>query len=310
MKTVTILVPCYNEEEVINIFYKEVVKIINKLDYEFELLFVNDGSKDNTLNKIIAMRMHDSRVSYVDLSRNYGKEIAMAAGLDHVSGDAVIIMDADLQDPPSLIPTMIEEWEKGYDDVYAKRSSRKGESFMKKFTAHCFYRLLSKLSRVEIQKDTGDFRLLNRKAIEALKQFREAGRYTKGLFSLIGFKKKEILFDRDERAAGKTKWNYWKLIGLAIEGITTFTIMPLRIATFIGSITGLGAFIYMIYIVLRTLIVGVELPGYASLVSIVLFIGSIQLISIGVLGEYVGRIFNETKNRPLYFINKYEGNEE
>ena len=310
MKTVTILVPCYNEEEVINIFYKEVVKIIDKLDYEFELLFVNDGSKDNTLNKIIAMRMHDSRVSYVDLSRNYGKEIAMAAGLDHVSGDAVIIMDADLQDPPSLIPTMIEEWEKGYDDVYAKRSSRKGESFMKKFTAHCFYRLLSKLSRVEIQKDTGDFRLLNRKAIEALKQFREAGRYTKGLFSLIGFKKKEILFDRDERAAGKTKWNYWKLIGLAIEGITTFTIMPLRIATFIGSITGLGAFIYMIYIVLRTLIVGVELPGYASLVSIVLFIGSIQLISIGVLGEYVGRIFNETKNRPLYFINKYEGNEE
>lgn len=310
MKTITILVPCYNEEEVINIFYEEVVKIIDKLDYNFELLFVNDGSKDMTLNKIIAMRINDSRVSYVDLSRNYGKEIAMAAGLDHVTGDAVVIMDADLQDPPSLIPTMIEEWEKGYDDVYAKRSSRKGESFMKKFTSHCFYRLLSKLSNVEIQKDTGDFRLLNRKAIDALKQFRESGRYTKGLFSLIGFKKKEILFDRDERAAGKTKWNYWKLIGLAIEGITTFTIMPLRIATFIGGITGFCAFVYMIYIVLRTLIVGVELPGYASLVSIILFIGSIQLVSIGVLGEYVGRIFNETKNRPLYFINRYEGNKE
>ncbi|WP_281813005.1 glycosyltransferase family 2 protein [Vallitalea longa] len=310
MKTITILVPCYNEEEVINIFYEEVVKIIDKIDYNFEILFVNDGSKDMTLNKIIAMRINDSRVSYVDLSRNYGKEIAMAAGLDHVTGDAVIIMDADLQDPPSLIPTMIEEWEKGYDDVYAKRSSRKGESFMKKFTSHCFYRLLSKLSKVEIQKDTGDFRLLNRKAIDALKQFRESGRYTKGLFSLIGFKKKEILFDRDERAAGKTKWNYWKLIGLAIEGITTFTIMPLRIATFIGGFTGLFAFIYMIYIVLRTLIVGVELPGYASLVSIMLFIGSIQLVGIGILGEYVGRIFNETKNRPLYFINKYEGDKE
>ncbi|MCT4686978.1 glycosyltransferase family 2 protein [Vallitalea sp.] len=306
MKTITILVPCYNEEEVIDIFYDEVIKVINNIDYRFELLFINDGSKDRTLAKIISLRLRDSRVSYVDLSRNYGKEIAMAAGLDYASGDAVIIMDADLQDPPRLIPVMIKEWEAGYDDVYAKRSSRKGESFTKKFTAHCFYRLLGKLAKVEIQEDTGDFRLLNRQAIDALKQFKETGRYTKGLFSLIGFNKKEILFDRDERAAGKTKWNYCKLMGLAIEGITTFTILPLRIATFIGSITGIGAFIYMIYILLRTLIIGIDLPGYASLISIMLFIGSIQLVSIGVLGEYVGRIFNETKNRPLYFINKYE----
>ncbi|GMQ61359.1 glycosyltransferase family 2 protein [Vallitalea maricola] len=306
MKIITILVPCYNEEEVIDIFYDEVIKVINSIDYRFELLFINDGSKDRTLAKITSLRLRDSRVAYVDLSRNYGKEIAMAAGLDYASGDAVIIMDVDLQDPPRLIPVMIKEWEAGYDDVYAKRSSRKGESFMKKFTAHCFYRLLGKLAKVEIQEDTGDFRLLNRQAVDALKQFKETGRYTKGLFSLIGFNKKEILFDRDERAAGKTKWNYCKLMGLAIEGITTFTIMPLRIATFIGSITGIGAFIYMIYIVIRTLIIGIELPGYASLISIMLFIGSIQLVSIGVLGEYVGRIFNETKNRPLYFINKYE----
>ncbi len=307
MKTITIIVPCYNEQEVIHTFYKEVTKVIDNLPYGFELLFINDGSRDTTLSEIIALRLQDKRIAYVDLSRNYGKEIAMGAGLDYASGDAVIIMDADLQDPPRLIPTMIKEWEEGYDDVYAKRTSRKGETFMKKFTSRCFYRLLCRLTRVDIQKDTGDFRLLSHKAVEALKSFRESQRYTKGLFSLIGFNKKEITFERDPRVAGTTKWNYRRLIGLAIEGITTFTIAPLRIATFFGSITAIGALGYMVYIIIRTMIQGVDIPGYASLVSIMLFLGSIQLICMGILGEYVGRIFNETKNRPLYFINHYEG---
>lgn len=307
MKKVTIIVPCYNEEEVIRTFYQEVTKVIDVLPYGFELLFVNDGSKDHTLALIIGLRHEDKRVAYVDLSRNYGKEIAMGAGLDYASGDAVIIMDADLQDPPRLIPTMIKEWEAGYDDVYAKRTSRKGETFMKKFTSSCFYRLLSRLTRVDIQKDTGDFRLLSHKAVEALREYRESQRYTKGLFSLIGFNKKEITFERDPRVAGTTKWNYWKLIGLAIEGITTFTIAPLRIATLFGSITALGALAYMIYIIIRTMVHGALVSGYASMVSILLFLGSIQLICMGILGEYVGRIFNETKNRPLYFINRHEG---
>lgn len=310
MKTITIIVPCYNEQEVIHRFYTEVTKVIDNLPYNFELLFVNDGSRDTTLAEIITLHLQDKRIAYVDLSRNYGKEIAMGAGLDYASGDAVIIMDADLQDPPRLIPTMVKEWEEGYDDVYAKRISRKGETFMKKFTSRCFYRLLSRLTRVEIQKDTGDFRLLSHKAVEALKHFRESQRYTKGLFSLIGFNKKEITFERDPRVAGTTKWNYRKLLGLAIEGITTFTIAPLRIATFFGGITALGALGYMIYIIVRTMMQGVDIPGYASIVSIMLFLGSIQLICMGILGEYVGRVFNETKNRPMYFINDYKSGSE
>jgi glycosyltransferase involved in cell wall biosynthesis len=307
------MVPAYNEEEVLEKFYEETIKEVNKIkNEEFEILFINDGSKDNTLNIIKSLHDKDDRVKYVNLSRNYGKEIAMSAGFDYVKGDAAIIMDADLQDPPSLIPIMIKEWRNGdYDDVYARRRTRDGESFFKKKTSSLYYRILSKFAgRVEIQIDTGDFRLLSRKAINAIKQYREAHRYTKGMFSLIGFRKKEVLFDRDKRVAGETKWNYFRLVELAIEGFTSFTTAPLKLATFLGTIVSVSAFVYAIYIVINTLIYGNNVEGYPSLMVVMLFLGGVQLITLGILGEYIGRIFNETKNRPLYFINEYVGEED
>lgn len=310
---ITLLVPAYNEEKVLKMFYEEVIKQINAIENEeFEILFINDGSKDSSLDIIKELRQKDSRVTYVDLSRNYGKEIAMAAGFDYASGDAIIIMDADLQDPPSLIPVMVKEWsENGYDDVYAKRKSRAGESFFKKFTSKMYYRILSKMSgKIQIQVDTGDFRLLSRKAVNAIKQYRETHRYTKGIFSDIGFNKKEIMFDREKRAAGKSTYNYLKLTSLAIEGITSFTTFPLKLATFFGVIISICAFIYAIIIVVKTLVYGNDVSGYPSLMVVILFLGGVQLLSIGIIGEYLGRIFNETKNRPLYFINDYVSNKE
>lgn len=281
---------------------------MNKLsNYEWEVMFVNDGSKDNTLAILYALRNKDNRINIVDLSRNYGKEIAMLAGFDYVSGDCVVIMDADLQDPPELIEQMIPYWEDGYDDVYAKRRSREGESFIKKKTSQWFYSILQKTTKINIQKDTGDFRLLDRSCIDALCQIREQSRYTKGMFSWIGFKKKEIIFDRSPRAAGKTKWNYFKLISLAIEGITSFTTKPLRISTIIGSIISLFAFIYMIYMLLRTILYGNPVAGYPSLLVMILFLGGVQLLSLGVLGEYIARIFVETKHRPTYFARSFNG---
>lgn len=307
MKTITIMVPCYNEEDVIDLFYARMKPIMDSLPYQMELLFINDGSKDRTLDCIRALQVLDSRVHYIDLSRNYGKEIAMAAGFDYASGDAVINIDCDLQDPPELIPELIKHWEDGYDDVYAQRTSRQGETWFKRVTAHAFYRLLSRLTRIPVLVDTGDFRLLSRRAVEALRSMRESQRYTKGLYSIAGFRKKSVTFERDPRIAGQTKWNYWRLIGLAIEGITTFTTVPLRISTFIGFATSMLAFLYMAYTVVKTIVMGIDLPGYASIVSIVLFFGGLQLLGLGILGEYVGRIFVETKRRPLYFVNEYTG---
>ncbi|MFL6561523.1 MAG: glycosyltransferase, partial [Bacillus sp. (in: firmicutes)] len=230
------------------------------------------------------------------------------AGLDHAQGDAVIIMDADLQDPPELIPEMISYWEEGYDDVFAKRGSRSGESWLKKWTAAKFYRLLKKATNIPIQEDTGDFRLLDRRCVEALKQIRESQRFTKGMFSWIGYNKKELLFDRDPRAAGETKWNYLKLFDLAIEGITSFTTFPLRLSSLLGVVISLFAFVYMVWIIAKTLLFGESVSGYPSLMTVILFLGGIQLLSLGVIGEYLGRIFNETKNRPLYFVDEYNGN--
>ena len=277
--------------------------------YNFELLFVNDGSKDKTLNIIKTLKKSDNRISFINLSRNFGKEIAMIAGLDFVKGDAVIIIDADLQDPPELIPQMIEYWEEGFDDIYAKRRNRAGESWLKKWTAKTYYKILQKLTNIPLQENTGDFRLLDKRCIEALKMFRETQRYTKGMFSWIGFNKKEIIFDRDPRAAGKTKWNYFKLIDLAIEGITSFTTKPLRLSVFIGSIISIGAFLYMGWVIAKTLIFGETVAGYASLMTVILFLGGIQLLSLGIIGEYLGRVFNETKRRPLYFIDEYSESE-
>lgn len=306
MKKISLLIPAYNEEPVLDHLYTRLGKLANEnKDYEFEFLFINDGSRDKTLQILKDYADLDERVSYVNLSRNFGKEIAMIAGLDHVTGDATVILDADLQDPPELIPQMIKYWEEGYDDVYAKRRSRAGESWLKKFTSRMHYRVLQQLSSIEIQKDTGDFRLLDRRAVEAMKQFRESERYTKGMFSWIGFNKKEILYDRDERAAGTTTWNYWKLINLSIEAITSFTIAPLRISTFLGTFISFAAFIYLIFLVVRTLFFGADLAGYPSTMAVILFLGGVQLLSLGIIGEYVGRIFNETKNRPLYLVEEY-----
>lgn len=305
-KTITVLVPAYNEEEVFSSLYERLVGLAGRMDnYKLEFLFVNDGSKDNTLSLIKQSAEKDDRVSYINLSRNYGKETAMIAGLDHARGDAVVIIDADLQDPPELIVDMVAYWEQGYDDVYARRKSRAGETWLKKQTSHWFYSLLQKSTRIKIQRDTGDFRLLDRRCVEALKQLRESQRYTKGMFSWIGFNKKEILYDRDPRAAGVSKWNYWKLLDLAIEGITSFTTAPLRWSSMLGVIISFAAFVYIVVILVKTILFGSDVAGYPSLLAVVLFLGGVQLLSLGIIGEYVGRIFNETKQRPLYFIEEF-----
>ena len=305
-KLISILIPAYNEEEVLDMLYERLDALAKDNDsYDFEFLFVNDGSRDKTLDILKAYAESDSRVAFINLSRNFGKEIAMIAGFDHVKGDAMVIIDADLQDPPELIPEMIGYWEEGYDDVYAKRRSREGETWFKKKTSTWYYHLLQKSTRIPIQRDTGDFRLLDRRAIEALKEFRESERYTKGMFSWIGFKKKEVLYDRDPRAAGTTKWNYSKLVDLAIDGITSFTTAPLRNTTLVGALISFVAFIYIIYLLVRPLFGVPTGAGYSSTMAAILFLGGVQLLSLGVIGEYIGRIFNETKRRPLYFVEEY-----
>ena len=311
MKKITILVPAYNEEESLNALYERISKIMNSMEnYEFELLFINDGSKDKTLSMIKELRSKDNRVCYVDFSRNFGKEIAMIAGLDYATGDCVIIMDADLQDPPELIPQMVELWEQGYDDVYAKRRSRAGETWLKKFTSKMYYKVLQSLTKVEIQKDTGDFRLLDRRCVNALRKMRENGRCSKSMFSWIGYNKKEIMYDRDPRFAGQTKWNYKKLIDLAIDGITSFTTSPLRIATYISIPTFLTLLIYFIYVIVKCIRLNIAIQAFQATILLILFFAVIQIILIGIMGEYLGRIFNESKNRPLYLVNEYNGEKE
>ena len=307
---ISIIVPMYNEEEVIEIFYKRVTDVLLKIEYKTEILFVNDGSNDDSLDIVRRLQKDDKRIKYLDLARNFGKELAMAAGIDYAKGDAIVVIDADLQDPPELILDMVHYWEAGYDDVYAKRTSRKGETFLKKFTSKLFYRVLEFSSKVPIQKDTGDFRLLSKKALESLRELRETQRYTKGLFSLIGHRKKELLYERDPRIAGTTKWNYFKLIDLAIEGICCFTTAPLRLAIFLGLTVSFLSFIYMFIIIYQKLFTEVKVEGYSSIMCAVLFLGGIQLFSLGIIGEYLGRVFNETKNRPLYFINEYSNIED
>ncbi len=308
MKTITILIPCYNEENSLEILYKRLLTMIKSLpDYRFEILLVNDGSKDNTLAKMQELHTNDSAVSYLSLSRNFGKENAMLAGLDYAVGDAVILMDADLQDPPELIPQMIAEWEKGYDDIYARRRNRSGDTWLKKISAHWYYRILQKFSDIEIPADVGDFRLLDRQAVDALCLLRERQRYTKGLFSWIGYNKKELLFDREPRAVGNSKMNFFKLFGLAVDGITSFSVAPLRLASILGLLISTIAFIYLLFVVFKTILYGDPVAGYPSMISIILFMGGIQLVVLGIIGEYVGRIFYEAKKRPDYLVSEYNG---
>ena len=306
MKYITTLIPTYNEAEVLpKLFARLHTLAESNKRVSFEFLFINDGSDDDTLAIIKQAAARNHRISYINLSRNFGKEIAMMAGFDHARGDAVIVIDADLQDPPELIPQMIKFWEDGYDDVYARRRSRQGETWLKKKTSQLYYRLLQSSTRVPIQIDTGDFRLLSRRAVDALKQYRESERMTKALFSIICYKKKEITYDRDPRAAGETKWSYLKLVDLAISGLTSFTTAPLRIASVVGFLVSIFAFIYILYLLIRPLFGVPTGSGFSTIMAAVLFLGGVQLISLGVIGEYIGRIFIETKNRPLYLIEEY-----
>ena len=302
---ISIVVPAYNEEEVLTEFHDTVDKALSGLPLDLEIIYINDGSTDATLDIINGLRANDKRITLIDLSRNFGKEIALSAGLHKAAGDAVVIIDADLQDPPGLIPELIKEWQNGYDVVYAKRTLRSGESLLKKSTAHFFHRIIQHVGNFSIPEDTGDFRILSRRAVNALNTFKEHHRFMKGLFAWIGFKQKAVFYKRDSRRAGKSKWNYWRLWNFALDGITSFTIAPLKISTYIGTITALSAIGYGIYMLVETLLHGNEVPGYPSLIVIILILGGIQLVAIGILGEYLGRIFNETKQRPLYFINEY-----
>jgi len=311
MKTISILIPCYNEEKSLPLLYPELSKLIDAMpNYSWELMFVNDGSKDNTLGVLRQLRASDSRVNYVDLSRNFGKEIAMLAGFDYVTGDCVIIIDADLQHPPTLIPEMIKWWEQGYDDVYAKRKSRGKESWLRKHLSLQFYKILQSSSRFDVLQNVGDFRLLDRCCINALKKLRESERYTKGMYCWIGFKKKDVEFVQGDRIAGESSWNYRQLFSFAIDGITSFTNVPLRISTVIGFLVSLFAFIYMIYVLVKALFWGDPVQGYPTLVILILFLGGIQLLSLGVIGEYIGRIYNEVKDRPNYFVREFNENKE
>jgi glycosyltransferase involved in cell wall biosynthesis len=300
----SIVVPAYNEQEVIATFHDRLSKVLAQLSIDWEVVYVNDGSLDNTLEILKQTHEQDEHVCIVDLSRNFGKEIALSAGLEFAQGDAVIVIDADLQDPPELIPELVKEWQSGFDVVYARRTHREGETILKRLTAALFYRLMRNVGSVQLPEDTGDFRLLSRRAVNALNSLKEHHRFMKGLFAWIGFRQKAVHYERDPRHAGKTKWNYWKLWNFAIDGITSFTIAPLKFATYIGMLTSFVAFVYGGYIIVKTILFGNPVPGYPSLIVIILFLGGVQLMAIGVLGEYIGRIFTETKQRPLYFVNE------
>lgn len=297
--------PVYNEATIIPLFQQRLKEACLTLDLAIEVVYVNDGSQDNSLSVLKALREQDPGITIVDLSRNFGKEVALQAGLDHAIGDAVVVIDVDLQDPPELIPEFVSHWQAGYDVVYATRRSRGGEGWFKKSSAYLFYRLISKMSHVSIPKDTGDFRLLSRRAVDALKLMREKHRYMKGLFSWIGFSQLAVSFERQARVGGTTKWNYWKLLNLAIEGITSFSIAPLKLATIMGFITAVCAFVYALIIVYKTLVFGEAIQGYPSLMVVILFLGGIQLITLGIIGEYLGRTFDEAKQRPLYLMKDY-----
>ncbi len=304
-KLLSIVVPVYNEALILSAFNQRLCAVLDTLDCSSEIVYVNDGSTDDSAKLLHTLHLNDARVAIVDLSRNFGKEIALSAGLDHANGDAIVVIDSDLQDPPELIPVLLQHWQKGYDIVYAKRSSRAGETWFKKLSAYLFYRLLHKISPLQIPVDTGDFRLLSRRTVDALKQLRETHRFMKGLFTWIGFPQIAVPYERDPRFAGKSKWNYWKLWNLAIEGITSFSIAPLKFATYLGSITALGSFIYALIIIYKTLVFGEPVAGYPSLMVVILFLGGIQLLTLGIIGEYLGRTFVETKQRPLYFVKNY-----
>ncbi len=311
MKLITLIIPAYNEEKSLPKMFSRLDKLANGIkNYQFEFLFVNDGSRDKTADILAIESEKNPRISVLNFSRNFGKEIAVAAGIDHANGDAAVIMDADGQEPPELIPEMIKWFEKGFDDVYARRS-KSAEHGIKKMTSKFYYRTLQKMSRVPIQIDTGDFRLFSKKAILALRNFRETSRQNKAIFSWIGYKKKEIKFVQQERSEGETKWKFGlfssgnSLINLAIDGFTSFTTLPLRFVTIAGFLISFIALAVIALVVIQALLGVQRAAGIPTILVAVLFLGGIQMIALGIIGEYIGRIFIETKNRPLYLIQDF-----
>ena len=303
----SIVIPCYNEENNLDYLFEKLESVLQRIKINYEIICINDGSKDNTLNCLIQYHRRHPEIKILSLSRNFGKEAALTAGLDYATGAAIIPIDADLQDPPELIEELVAKWREGYDVVYGTRRSRPGESWLKRLTAYIFYGTISSMSPTPIPRNTGDFRLLDRRVIEALKQMPERTRFMKGLFGWVGFKQTSILFDRSPRLQGATSWNYWGLWNFAIDGIASFSLLPLKVWSYVGLSVSLLSLLYASFLVLRTLILGVDVPGYASLMVAVLFLGGIQLLTLGIIGEYLGRVYNEVKQRPLYLIRECYG---
>jgi polyisoprenyl-phosphate glycosyltransferase len=304
---ISVIIPLYNESSSIEYLFARLIPVLQQLNTNYEIICINDGSTDNTLEQLVEFNQQDPTIKIVNLSRNFGKEIALTAGLDYAIGSAVIPLDADLQDPPELIAQLITKWREGYDVVYAVRRSRQGETWLKKISARAFYRTIGSMSRVPIPANTGDFRLLDRRVVEAMKKLPERTRFMKGLFAWVGYKQTSILFDRESRHCGKTSWNYWKLWNFALDGIISFSFLPLKVWSYVGTSISLISLMYALMLVVRTLIFGVDVPGYASLMVAILFLGGIQLITLGVLGEYLGRVYEEVKGRPLYLVREEYG---
>jgi glycosyltransferase involved in cell wall biosynthesis len=305
-QSLSVVVPVYNEAEALPEFQRRVSAVVDALgaDLDVEIVYVNDGSTDASMDWLMGLHQSGASVTIVDLSRNFGKEVATSAGLDHARGDAVIIIDADLQDPPELFPDMVRAWQGGSDVVRMRRASRANESWLKKATARWFYRMIGRVSEIEIPADVGDFRLLSRRAVDAIMRFPERTRFMKGLYAWIGFPTTEITYDRDGRFAGESKWNYWRLWNFALEGITSFSVGPLKVASYVGFLTAVGAFAYGAYVVVKTLLYGDPVRGYPTLLVVVLSLGGLQLMALGIIGEYLARVFIDVKARPLYLVQR------
>jgi glycosyltransferase involved in cell wall biosynthesis len=305
MQTLGVVVPAYNESAGLREFHARLAAVFDKLDMGCTVLYVDDGSRDDTWAVMESLRAGDTRVATLKLSRNFGKELAMTAGLDVVDSDAVVVIDADLQDPPELIPQFVAAWREGCDVVYGTRATRAGESGVKKFTSAAFYRVMERLSHTPVPRDTGDFRLMSRRALDALKQVRERQRFMKGLFSWVGYRQQAIVYERDPRFAGSSKFNYWRLWNFAIEGITSFSTAPLRLATYIGLLTAFAAFVFGVFVFVKAVFYGDVVRGYPTLLLVILFLGGVQLMALGMIGEYLGRLYMEAKQRPLYLIDEH-----
>ncbi|MBS0591698.1 MAG: glycosyltransferase family 2 protein [Proteobacteria bacterium] len=304
MPKLCVVVPAYNEGESLREFHARLAAVFDRIDMPCEVLYVDDGSRDDTYAVMCSLRDADARVATLKLARNFGKELALTAGLDAADADAVVVIDADLQDPPELIPAFLAHWREGFDVVYGTRATRAGETRLKKFTSAAFYRVMEKLSATPVPRDTGDFRLMSRRALDALKRLRERQRFMKGLFTWVGYKQKSVVYERDARFAGESKFNYWRLWNFALEGITSFSTAPLKLATYVGLGTAALAFVYAVWVFGKALLFGDRVQGYPSLMLAVLFLGGVQLMALGMIGEYLGRMYIETKQRPLYLIDE------